>query len=505
MLGSNIIGNIVILSKKWKIMAVMSEERIDRVKISVFRVVLRALALLGAYHIIADYCARHVVEIDNGMKRPLSNLKKNDAKTTVLVLDYDRFRGDVDLFSRAEDMRILSISWNLLRFLLAAYVYLPTEQEVRALPPGRMSRTDFALAGPGSRTYHEREGYRRFLRRFLPVLMDQLGVDVVMNSDFRYRREADFVRVAAEAGYPHICYYREAMYIVPTYYHFAVERHQAFAPFHGDLIAVQNEITRRMFLDSGIAAADKIVIRGCPRMDAFVTKLDVKPQSWPRNRRQIAFFSNQRKTTLKDYSRFDLFSTSRKVARALAELAREDPKLHVVFKVKDMHIDQLNDLEDEIHQCMGNGVWPANIEFVTERMAAHDVIAKSDIVCAMQSTVVLEAAVAGKPVILPHFREMREQKGADEALMYREHRDLFDVPDDAEALKELVRQRLAQPDIATDVMARRRALFEQHVSPLNGSATEISLALIREVAGRGRALRTDNTGRETTHTHEIHQ
>ena len=475
---------------KWA--GIRFSDLLTRLQMIAFKTALRSLVLLGAYGVIARYCARHVVEINNGTKRALSLGARQSEKITVLVLDYDRFRGDIDLFSRSADIRILSISWNLLRFLLAAYVRLPTEEEQRNLPVDRVARTDFALAGPGSRIYREREKYRRFLRRLVPALMDRLGVDVVMNSDFRYRREADFVRIAAELGYPHICYYREAMYFVPVYYHFAVKRHEAFAPFYGELVAVQNDVTRQMFLESGIAPREKIVIRGCPRMDTFVTKLDECARSGPRKGRQIAFFSNPRGPMLKDYTQFDLFSASRQVVRALAELAREDSELKVVIKIKDLHMGQLDELKEEVRQCTENGIDFANVEFVTDRMAAHDVIAKSDIVCAMQSTVVLEAAVTGKPVILPHFKEMRERYGADQALMYHAYRDLFDVPDDAESLKELVRQRLARPAIGADIMARRRALFEKYVSPLDGGATETSLALIREVARRGRARRTGN-------------
>lgn len=100
----------------------------------------------------------------------------------------------------------------------------------------------------------------------------------------------------------------------------------------------------------------------------------------------------------------------------------------------------------------------------------------------MQSTVVLEAAVAGKPVILPHFREMCEREGSEQVLMYQDYRDLFDVPDDAADLKRMVMERLANPQIDEETMCRRRAMFEAHVSPLTGEATDVSLDLIRSLA-----------------------
>ena len=100
----------------------------------------------------------------------------------------------------------------------------------------------------------------------------------------------------------------------------------------------------------------------------------------------------------------------------------------------------------------------------------------------MQSTTVLEAAIAGKPVILPHFKEMREREGAGQVLMYQEYYGLFDVPDNSEHLKAIIFDRLSKPEIKSVVMKGRRALFEKYVSPLNGGATQMSLDMIRETA-----------------------
>lgn len=465
------------------------DERIDRLWMFAFKMAWRTLAFVRAYPLLRLLCLRYMVEIVNGARRPLSFERSARAKYTLLVLDYERFRGDVDIFSRAADMRVVTVSWNLLRYMLASYIYWPTSDEERSLHVGRMARTDFALARPGSKLYAGRERYRSFLRRFLPQLFDGLGIDVVMNSDFRYRREADLTRVANELGYPHICYHREAMYSVPSYYYLAVERHLIFAPFYGRIIAVQNAVTRKMFLESGMTEPDKIIIRGCPRMDDFLKKIQTLSFSGKRTQ-QIAYFSAPSGAQRNDWSTVDFFSTSLAVVRTLVELAREDRSLRVVLKMKDMHIGQVGAMTAVINEVAGSEHGMPNVVFETGRMAAHDVMLASDVVCAMQSTVALEAAIAGKPVILPHFRKLREEREADQVLMYQECRDLFDVPDDAEDLKRIIRRRLADPTVDEKIMVRRRALFEEHVSPLIGNATEISQRLIRAVAEEGRRLRT---------------
>ena len=186
-------------------------ERIDRTKLWLFKCALRSLAALGAYDLLAWVAARHVTERRNNENVPVPKAGRQSGRDTVLVLDSERFRGDLDIFSREEDIRILCISWPLLRHLLASFVHQPTACEKAALPPGLSPRLAFATAEPGSRTARERECYRSFLQRFLPRFFERLGVDLTMNSDYRFRREHDVIQVAAELGYPHICYFREAM------------------------------------------------------------------------------------------------------------------------------------------------------------------------------------------------------------------------------------------------------------------------------------------------------
>ncbi len=364
---------------------------------------------------------------------------------------------------------------------------LPSDSEVAQLPKDTTARVEFHRAGTQSKIARQRERYRAFLRHFLPEFFGGLNIDIVMNSDFRYRREADLVRIASECGYGHICYYREALYIVPAHYTLAVQRHRAFAPFFGDVIAVQNEITKQMFLESGISTPDRIQVRGCPRMDGFAENVSLGQTNAKKRKKQIVYFSCPRGAQLEDIRTFDFFSTTQQVVRALFELAKDDPDLHIVIKMKEMHISlQLDEMRQELHRIAGSEKGLPNVEFETGRMAAHDLIRQSDIICAMQSTTVLEAAIAGKPVILPHFKEMREREGAGQVLMYQEYYGLFDVPDNSEHLKAIILDRLSRPKIKSVVMKGRRALFEKYVSPLNGGATQMSLDMIRETARRRR-------------------
>ena len=137
---------------------------------------------------------------------------------------------------------------------------------------------------------------------------------------------------------------------------------------------------------------------------------------------------------------------------------------------------QISKFADVISDVSGeNGTLP-NIVFETGRMAAHDIILESDVICTMQTTVVLEAAVAGKPIVLPHFDTITSRPRADEVLMYREMRHLFDTPRTSSEMKSIILDRLLDGAVAPEILMERKAAFARYVSPLEPTATEKSSA-----------------------------
>jgi CDP-glycerol glycerophosphotransferase (TagB/SpsB family) len=210
--------------------------------------------------------------------------------------------------------------------------------------------------------------------------------------------------------------------------------------------------------------------------------------------RRIAFFSWAPHVPLPGNRRFDLLEMARIVMRELAVLALEDPSITLVMKIKDQHMkdgptDQRRLFREILAELSQNGSWPRNIRIEEGRMAAQEVIFESDIVVTMQTTVVLEAAIAGKPIILPHFQELMERPFSDLALMYADHHDVFDVPRDLSEFKNIIQERLRNGSVRPEVMARRRALFARFVSPLDGTSTQRCREILTEQAHQGRQSR----------------
>ena len=458
----------------------------NNVKKAVSAAVIRGLHASGQHKLLARLCAPYVLVVTpDGELVPVGE-QKDRAQSSVLALDAERFRADLEIFAKHSDIRFLAISWGLLEKLLDAFVG-------RSDMPGRRDcttanrRANFAKAPRGSKIYKNRVRYRKFLRLFLPHFYELLGIEAITSTDSRFRRQMDIGRISSQMGVPYICYYREGLYMVPALYKLAVERHQRLAPFHMDVMAVQNQVTREMLVASGTFREQDIVVRGCPRMDSFLNAISSNT-AFPASR-QISVFSSPSAVLYGENIRYDLLDTMKKAMRVIGRIAKAQPDVRIVVKIKDQHLKEgvLAHYQEAIREAVNE--MPANIEFNTDRMAAHEVILNSTIICALQSTVVLEAAISGRPVILPHFREALEAPHAAEALMYSGVHHLFDVPESEKEMEYMLESRLAAPEISPDIMTGRRKLFEKYVSPLDASATRQGIELFKKHIALGRERR----------------
>ena len=446
-------------------------------KIQIFSYLWNFFSYIGCFkfHLFVSYF--FISEFKTNRRKSLFLKKKNLKKIkNILVLDASRFRGDLEIFSdKEENICFWTISWSFLEHMMKSYVTDNDSSKYSNQAIGFRSR--FRMEKENPDIYEQRKKYRQFLRLFLPILYKFYDFKMILNSDHRYRREADICRVSSELGFTHICYYREALYITKSNYLLAVKRHAEYGKFYGKAILVQNEITKKMFVESRMLDENQIFIRGCPRMDNYISRIkNKKPKS--KNFRQISYFSCPAGAQTSNLKRIDLFKHSLNTIITIAKFCAKNRNINFIIKFKDMHLSQLPIIKEKLKNTFNDNV-PENIVIETGRMAAQEIILSSDIVVSMQSTIVLEAAISSVNVILPHFKDLRKQKGAKDVLMYQEHRDLFDVPEDYNDLVKIIKNRIQTKKINKNKLKKVRQLFEKYVSPLNENATKTSLNLIK--------------------------
>jgi hypothetical protein len=135
-----------------------------------------------------------------------------------------------------------------------------------------------------------------------------------------------------------------------------------------------------------------------------------------------------------------------------------------------------------LNQLKGSSIEIEKIPNLTIRddLDLHDLFFETDVVCGLQTSALLEAAVIGLPVIIPYFKDVQNQK-YDERLFYRDAYDFFDIAKDVNELESIITYRLHNPTIDEKIMEDRRAYFEKHISSVKGDATEKYVALIRQI------------------------
>jgi hypothetical protein len=163
---------------------------------------------------------------------------------------------------------------------------------------------------------------------------------------------------------------------------------------------------------------------------------------------------------------------------SFVHLAKKHPEVDFVVKPrpKDMHEKTLWDIINE------TGIDLSKLKNYTVEPDAdvHDLIINSDVIIALNSTTVVEAAIAGKRVIFPLFYNYKETNNFND-FVWKNDLDLFDVAESAEELKSLVLEGLKNPEISENVMDGRRELFKKCFSDVEGVALGRYMEIIRNV------------------------
>ena len=189
----------------------------------------------------------------------------------------------------------------------------------------------------------------------------------------------------------------------------------------------------------------------------------------------------------------DLF---RETHIAFAELARANPGFRFIVKTKYGQSDQNAILRVLTSAGIDPGAIPNYRITVTDD--AHDLIRQAAVVISFQSTTMLEAALAARPVVVPLFAEAAREDHRP-YLRFGDAYHLFQTAESAHKMKVLVQSGLQTPRLAEEGLIEKRKLFEVYVSKLSADTASRYVAVLTE---RARGLRRDH-GKSIIHSEEM--
>ena len=297
--------------------------------------------------------------------------------------------------------------------------------------------------------------YRSFLRRFLPKLFHRLGVKLVIGSGFHYALTIDWGAVSGESGAPYIVFHRESYAGSGAQIERLTSLGESGRRFAGDVLVLHSSEHRKVLVDSGFVSKDVCVALGTMRMDGFLRDLEKKKQSNYVNGREdcLTFFSfgispgfmlggmgflgdlEIPKPPLwpsKNPENY-FYNTCRKTHIAVARFAVENPDVNVIIKAK-WEGPWKRGVEGFLQsEGISLNAIP-NLEF-SAVLDTHELIHKSRVFVGYGSTAVLEAAVSGKPVIVPQFDEIVYEK-FKKIILLPDVMDCFNIATSGEDLYE---------------------------------------------------------------------
>jgi hypothetical protein len=396
----------------------------------------------------------------------------------LLALTPARFRGDLEALVATGRLRVLAIKKSTQDLVNNLYYdNWPVNYEKLNRPT-----TDPVL--------DERQRcYRAFLEHFLKALFVRLRVDAVLSATYNYKQDQDIAYVSERIGRPWIVLQRENLVTTAKQREIITRRCAIMGRFFGSLIVLHNETVRRTMLECGFVSDRQAQTLGCVRMDGFLRRLPQSPSTTQRRRVTLFSFVHgvgmigilNAFSPMRDVGFIRLFEDSH---AEIFRLARERPDVDFVIKTKWSGGAWADEIENARRIA---GITPGTLPNVTitADRDAQDLILDSTVVCGFGSTTLLEAAVAGRAVVIPLFHEAADPHYEEFVLLREELDRLFLVARSPAEYRRLIVECLDRP-VAVDeaTMTARWDAFERYVSRRTADSVDRYADAILDVVGR---------------------
>ena len=346
--------------------------------------------------------------------RPLpgyARLSKTDhIRLLVLNLNKPGFQEDIDA-SFLSDNSFQLFSWpNYALKALASVLLAPQLNNKR-------------YASDDSVIEASKQGYREFLSTMWAHFRKVKPTDAVISANFGYFAQREFGAALKQAGTPLIVLHKENVkspdrvkYWDPIY--------RTRGSFEGSKILVYNETERSLQIETGVAEPDQIVVTGMPRLDRIhgwrLSHTGAHNGPAPPTVLLFSFWRKEKLTATErvtadrirvddaddEWSGLSWNELCEQTHRAIVEVARRRPDAQVVIKTK-AHSRRVEDVLEILTES-GTDL-PPNLKLVSGG-DPFPLIKESSVVVGFNTTALLEALAAGKPVIVPNFAEATDER-----------------------------------------------------------------------------------------------
>ncbi|MBO06242.1 MAG: hypothetical protein CMI58_04310, partial [Parcubacteria group bacterium] len=210
------------------------------------------------------------------------NRKDFKKAKTLLALNPNRFRGELEALAATNDFRVLKVPLGWQCKVLSLFWPKNTNKKYfkeRYFNP------------EGDREIIELQTkFRSFLKIFLKALYKKLSINGVIGAGVWYIQDYDWGWMSKEIGVPYIVLHRENLVTAPKHREHYLNRFKRIYKFRGNHIIVHSLVMKELLIQSGYVSPDKVSVMGCIRMDNFIAQLK-NLNKLPKARKKVLLFS----------------------------------------------------------------------------------------------------------------------------------------------------------------------------------------------------------------------
>ena len=248
--------------------------------------------------------------------------------------------------------------------------------------------------------------YFDYLGKLLPVLQTKLGFAAVLSGNFGYVEQQELAAVCEKNNIPFIVLHKEAM----DAYGGDARRYQTLK-FIGTKLLLYNEKIKEILLALNVPGilAEKVGVVGMPRADFYFARTIRKPKDG-----QIVFFSfypeDKLLSLISDKTQHRLAQVQyADFHKLVMNFAKRHPEVKLIIKTKSSHhfVQYVEGIiKENLSEDLKNLV-------LTNSGDSFELILDSQIVIGFNSTALIEAVIAGRPIICPDFRGLAPDNSWD--------------------------------------------------------------------------------------------
>ena len=410
-------------------------------------------------------------------------------KITILALDCNRYREDLEVLSFHAGVRVLFMSQKAPGWLVKQF-YTKLDDLPR-----------YINAQKGSEDAVNHKKAYEFMMEFLYRFYKYVSVNCVTTVNYRYPEDYNWTKASDRLGVPFIMLYRECLLASDNIYNYVTRRTRKFGHFHGSHIIVHNNKCKQMFIDSGYASDGEVSVAGALRMDRFLRLINqdiLKNKYNNKNKKFILFyfpynmnlFGRSATNSAISSNRYGLYKKpwiARKklfidLHNAIIELSAEYPDVDFIIKPKNVMIENKSwNLYKYVLKRSKINVEKLPNYKVDEHLNVSDNIVSSSVICGLQSSVVLESAIAGKRLIFPLFYDYLSSPYSND-FFWKDYTELFDVATNKDQFKKIFRNSLNDVTVSNGVQYKRNKLFSKWFWSVSGESLSEYYTIIKNIA-----------------------